>query len=44
MTYLVNFKIEYISLIVKHLSDISRRMDLIVYDFYSICKTETCRC
>ena len=33
MTYLVNFKIKYISLIVKHLSDIFRYLDLTVYDF-----------
>ena len=33
MTHLVNSKIERISLIIKHLSDISRCMDLTVYDF-----------
>ena len=33
MTHLVNFILKHISLNIKHLSDISRCMDLIVYDF-----------
>ena len=40
MTHLVNFKIKRIPLIVKHLSDISRCMDLIGYDFRITWRTE----
>lgn len=41
MTYSVNNRIEQISLIIKHLRDIFRYLDLPAYDFRVACRTGT---
>lgn len=41
MTNLVNSEMDYMPLIIKHLSDISRCLDLIVYDFRVTYQTGT---